>query len=411
MPYPSIDKVQTILAEEVFGYAKDKKKAAGRALGTFIEIINFYLLKTWDLEHSISIERGLSEYGNTEITHNVEYSLHPIFSENQVVLENDNKTITANKIISQLRKDGFDISTFSKTSNAILKDNILRNACTIASNSTNYLVAYLNSIDNDMVLIDVLEQYKLPYAIFECKRVGVEEGMKKGPQTIEKAKQGAYVAKSVSSLQKIRTETGELNGIIYESDNSFKIKPYHNLVEEIVISNNAELLRRFVLTVGMVSNHGNWFTSENQNKELKVLAQSYDWLLFLTDNGLATFIEDLLLHPAKEYECIKAAFMTSYNDEKVKNQFTKVQMNMEANNALQKYFSKNQSEINNWFNVISPKNQMLSDLKKQLNELKSKNWQNITNLFLWKGFSIRYYECRKKYKYTKSSLGNATQVC
>ncbi len=380
MPYPSIDKVQTILAEEVFGYAKDKKKAAGRALGTFIEIINFYLLKTWDLEHSISIERGLSEYGNTEITHNVEYSLHPIFSKNQVVLENDNKTITANKIITQLSKDGFDISTFSKTSNAVLKDNILRNACTIASNENNYLVAYLNSVDKDIILIDVLEQHKLPYAIFECKRVGVEEGMKKGPQTIEKAKQGAYVAKSVSSLQKIRTETGELNGIIYESDNSFKIKPYHNLVEEIIFSNNSELLRRFVLTVGMVSNHGNWFTSENQNKELKVLAQSYDWLLFLTDNGLATFIEDLLLHPSKEYECIKTAFMASYNDEKVKNQFTKVQMNISANNALLKYFSENQMEINNWFNVISPKNQTLFDLKKQLNELKSKNWQNIVTL-------------------------------
>ncbi len=380
MPYPSIDKVQTILAEEVFGYAKDKKKAAGRALGTFIEIINFYLLKTWDLEQSISIERGLSEYGNAEITHNVEYSLHPIFSKNQVVLENDNKTITANKIITQLGKDGFDISAFSKTNNAVLKDNILRNACTIASNENNYLVAYLNSLDKDIILIDIFEQHKLPYAIFECKRVGVEESMKKGPQTIEKAKQGAYVAKSVSSLQKIRTETGELNGIIYESDNSFKIKPYHNLVEEIIFSNNVELLRRFVLTVGMVSNHGNWFTSENQNKELKVLAQSYDWLLFLTDNGLATFIEDLLLHPSKEYECIKTAFMASYNDEKVKNQFTKVQMNILANNALLKYFSKNQIEINNWFNVISPKNQTLFDLKKQLNELKSKNWQNIVTL-------------------------------
>jgi hypothetical protein len=58
---------------------KIKKKAAGRALGTFIEIINFYLLKTWDLEQSTSIERGLSEYGNPEIRHNVEYSLHPIF--------------------------------------------------------------------------------------------------------------------------------------------------------------------------------------------------------------------------------------------------------------------------------------------------------------------------------------------
>ena len=46
MSYQSIDKVQSVLAEEVFGYAKDKKKAAGRALGTFIEIINFYLGKT-----------------------------------------------------------------------------------------------------------------------------------------------------------------------------------------------------------------------------------------------------------------------------------------------------------------------------------------------------------------------------
>ena len=53
------------------------------------------------------------------------------------------------------------------------------------------------------------------YAIFECKRVGVEEGSKKGPQTIEKAKQGAYVARTASSLQKIRTDSGEKFGIIY----------------------------------------------------------------------------------------------------------------------------------------------------------------------------------------------------
>ena len=46
-----------------------------------------------------------------------------------------------------------------------------------------------------------------PFAIFECKRVGVEEGMRKGPQTIEKAKQGAYVARSVSSLQSSGSQT------------------------------------------------------------------------------------------------------------------------------------------------------------------------------------------------------------
>jgi hypothetical protein len=39
--------------------------------------------------------------------------------------------------------------------------------------------------------------------------------MKKGPQTIEKAKQGAYVARTVSSLQKIRLRDGVLGGVVH----------------------------------------------------------------------------------------------------------------------------------------------------------------------------------------------------
>jgi hypothetical protein len=378
MSYQSIDKVQTVLAEEIFGYAKDKKKAAGRALGTFVEIINFYLLKTWGLETSISIERGLSEYGNPEISHNVEYSLHPIVKTHSISLPNDGKSVTTNRIFNEL--SDFDFTTFKKGNNTLFKDNILRNACTLATSEKSLLVAYLHALEQDKIEINVIQQHIAPYSIFECKRVGVEEGMKKGPQTIEKAKQGAYVARTVSSLQKIRTETGELHGIIYESDNSFKIKPYDTLVEEIIYSNNAELLRRFILTVGMVSNHGNWFTATNQNKEMKVLAQSYDWLLFLTDKGLSDFIEELLLHPTAENACIKAAFMASYNAEKVKNQFTKVQMNFDADKALQKFFKNKQTTIESWFNVISPHGKNLDDLKQQLNELKSKNWQKIISL-------------------------------
>ena len=53
--------------------------------------------------------------------------------------------------------------------------------------------------------------------MFECKRVGIEEGMTKGPQTIEKAKQGAYVARMASSLQKIRSESGEMQGIFIKA--------------------------------------------------------------------------------------------------------------------------------------------------------------------------------------------------
>ena len=49
MAYESVDKLQKTLAETVFMYADDRKKAAGRALGTLVEIITFYLLKTWGL--------------------------------------------------------------------------------------------------------------------------------------------------------------------------------------------------------------------------------------------------------------------------------------------------------------------------------------------------------------------------
>ncbi|NCO54034.1 MAG: hypothetical protein GW876_01340, partial [Bacteroidetes bacterium] len=117
--------------------------------------------------------------------------------------------------------------------------------------------------------------------------------------------------------------------------------------------------------------------SENQNKELKVLAQSYDWLLFLTDVGLAEFIEKLLFKPTKEFAPIREAFISSYTATKKKNQFTKVQMNMEADRILLDYFSKNLNTIEGWFNIISPKKKKLLTLKDELKELKNKNWTTI----------------------------------
>ncbi len=46
MTYESVDQLQKALTEEVFHYAKDSKKAAGRALGTIVEIITFYVITT-----------------------------------------------------------------------------------------------------------------------------------------------------------------------------------------------------------------------------------------------------------------------------------------------------------------------------------------------------------------------------
>jgi hypothetical protein len=127
-----------------------------------------------------------------------------------------------------------------------------------------------------------------------------------------------------------------------------------------------------MLSIGVVSNHGNWFTAENQNKELKVLAQSYDWLLFLSDQGLAQFITELLLEPQEQYQPIKHAFLESYKEGKKQNMFTKVKMNIEAHYALINYFHNKRQQIEQWFNIISPNQQTLENLKDNLNTLIAK---------------------------------------
>ena len=387
MAYASVDKLQKVLADEVFSHTKDPKKASGRALGTFVEIITYYLLKTWKLNNHISIERGLTEYGNPDITHNVEYSLHPIVRNSVLTIDKSEKSITSSVILKALTETGFDLTGFERKNNQLLSNNILRNACTIATSENSFLLSSIKFDIGDKLELHIYEQNKKPYAIFECKRVGVEEGMTKGPQTIEKAKQGAYVARTASSLQKIRSESGEMQGIIYKSDGSYVIKPYVDLMEEIIFSSDKELLRKFILTIGVVSNHGNWikktasgdlnFSEENFQKELMVLAQSYDWLLFLTDKGLSDFIDKLLLYPIPEFQLLRDIFLSSYAEGKKKNQFTKVQMNIEADRILLKYFKENLSIVKSWFNVISPTQKNLTELKDELEELKNKNWQNI----------------------------------
>jgi hypothetical protein len=42
LSYPSVDKLQMMLGNEVFAHCKDVKKASGRALGTLVEIVTFY---------------------------------------------------------------------------------------------------------------------------------------------------------------------------------------------------------------------------------------------------------------------------------------------------------------------------------------------------------------------------------
>ncbi|KFZ45284.1 MAG: hypothetical protein PHV90_02855 [Smithella sp.] len=378
MSYQSVDQLQKVLTAKVFHYAKDSKKAAGRALGTLVEIITFYALKSWGFERNVAIERPLPEFGNDEITHNVEYSLHPSNLLMKMKFSRDELPITAKKIANNQKLADLGITAESMKSNALLSnDLILRNSCTVCDCGETFINAYLDQLRKSGGQYSIVSLRRRPFAIFECKRVGVEEGMRKGPQTIEKAKQGAYVARTVSALQKIRLTNGSMGGLIQKRDGSFRHGDYYNLMAEIIASDDSELLSRFILTVGVVSNHGNWFTSENHNKELKVLAQSYDWLLFLTDTGIAQFIDELLFHPTKELSAAKESFLASYTGKKGVNQFTKVRISLKADAALQSYFTSHMRTIEGWFNIIAPAGKKLTVLKEELETLKSKRWQDI----------------------------------
>jgi hypothetical protein len=196
--------------------------------------------------------------------------------------------------------------------------------------------------------------------------------MRKGPQTIEKAKQGAYVARTISSLQKFRRRNGQFQGIIELEDGTLRENLYTELLRELIDSPEMSP-PGFILTVGVVSNHGNWFTSDDPNKELQVLSQSYDWLLFLTDAGLSQFIDELLLSPTPSFAPARDAFLASYSGRRGANRFTKVQMGLDADVALWNYFTSHAASVGSWFNVIAPSYGSVAVLRTDLQKLANKS--------------------------------------
>ena len=383
MTWQSVEELQQFLAQKVFHQSGAPRKAAGRALGTLVEIITFYLLKSWGLEHSTLIERRLPEYANSAISHNVEFTLHPSETrKNNIVIEESGTSITPRKMLLAMSSAVPKIKTKSAT--LVSSKGLLKNSCVLYEDSDHICAAYLNFQNHEegQYSICVQQLTPHPYGVVECKRVGIEEGVGKGPQTIEKAKQGAYVARTVSSLQRVRRPDGKVWGVFCHPNGKIIDKPYHEFLREIVQSNDPILLKDFTLTVGVVSNHGNWFTSNDHNKEIKVLAQSYDWLLFLTDEGLVAFISDLILGKTDESRFVKDAFLASYGKvevKKPKNRFTKTEIDLQAHWVLCDYFKKNILSIERWFNVIAPEKSTLSQLCKDLHLLVSKDWKIINN--------------------------------
>jgi hypothetical protein len=187
MSYPSVDQLQKILTRDVFHYAKDRKKAAGRALGTLVEVITFYTLKSWGLG-PFAIERPLPEYRNPEIAHNIEYSLHPSSKIAVITFTADDIPITTPKIIRGMAEHAEKLRGLRARSNQLLSTSgVLRNACTIGDVAGGFIVADLQGVQEDKFSVNVCLLRPNPFAIVECKRVGVEEGTKKGASNYRKS--------------------------------------------------------------------------------------------------------------------------------------------------------------------------------------------------------------------------------
>lgn len=126
MSYKSIDILQKSLASTIFSTKKDAKKAAGRALGTIVEIITYYLLREWGFASNIQIETRLPEYGNPDITHNVEFTLHKIIEQEEMVMS---MPLTYTRI-----KNIFDLNIPDiKKGSFIDKNEILKNSAVIGN--------------------------------------------------------------------------------------------------------------------------------------------------------------------------------------------------------------------------------------------------------------------------------------
>jgi len=360
MTYQSVDALQKALAETIFSRTSAPKKASGRALGTLVELITFYMIRSWGLELNLAIERGLPEYGNSEISHNVEFTLHDSRIVASIDLPEDVGTLTPTAITRLL--PGIELGTGTITkSRTLLKGDTVRHAMNLANGKRTFFTAHLS--DDDRLI--VVEQKNKPYAMFECKRVGVEEGQTKGPQTIEKAKQGAYVARSVSGLQRVPRRDGTVSAIVEDANGALVTHPdYDVFLRNAIVNKDINALTNVVLTVGVVSNHGNWFTARHQNKEMKVLAQSYDWLLFLTDDALAEFIELTLLGSSPKFEATRKAFNSTYSGSSRATTFTKVTIDRRADLELTAFFAAEQP-WERWFNVITP-NRPISELREDL---------------------------------------------
>lgn len=365
----SVDEVQRELEKSIFVERRDAFKATGRALGTIQEIIVYFLFEVYNIGERLFLEYPLPEYGRPDIVHNVEFSIHPLVSIEPIEYSGRvNKNIQFPKELKknfkeQIKKIKTSVTLIEKNREFDRETRII-NPCFIRNiNEWTYDKIFKAGYVEDTSGLFITNLSK-PISFIECKRVGLETGTTTGPQTIEKAKQAAYLALRCSKLQKIIT-SDDILGFLDLKDR-FICRPYEELWSEILDKKDVELLNGVVRSIIFLSNHINWYLNDIEKKDLHILKQSYDWTIWIEDKALAEFVKIFILPEG----IIRNVFYKNYvQRSKGGTFFTKNRLDNEVYRILYSYFRRNKEEIaRNWLTVLSPEEKTFIDL---INEIKN----------------------------------------
>ncbi len=127
-------------------------------------------MRAWELRDHIVIERSVPEYANPQVVHNVEFSLHPIRHSHHLSVSTERLPVTPAKIARELPQlpDGA-----RKTHQLLSTEGVQRNACVIGEGAAGPIVTHVDDLGEISCDLTVCELFAEPFAIFECKRVGV----------------------------------------------------------------------------------------------------------------------------------------------------------------------------------------------------------------------------------------------
>jgi hypothetical protein len=112
----------------------------------------------------------------------------------------------------------------------------------------------------------------------------------------------------------------------------------------------------------------NWFPEGVAKKDIKVLVENYDWVIWVEDAALFQFAEDLLFKETRVAE----AFQRQHSSTRKVGErlFSKQSMWIPAHEGLCRYMASNYQEIKKkWFKVLGREKLPIDSLFLELDKL------------------------------------------